>query len=418
MGLILKSENGDEMRNIYTSIEIVNQSIRLVVAELIADKLHVLSAKETYTNAIKHGEVKSPSILTKDIVKLKNETEDYLKMAINKALVLINASNAQYQLVEGQSTITNADKLVKADDISRVMQACVYNKIAEAMELITVLPIEFMVDSTKVSRPINRNGNKITAKAVMITVPKINVYPVVQAIDNAGIETIDLCVSPIADYFYTFYHETNQRRGIIVNINNDTTTIGYYNKGIVINSETIFVGVNNIISDLAYVFDLSSAESKKLYERFALSTTRLANVNETMSVINQNKEELNLNQYEVSEVVMARLAEIFKLAKMSIKHLTSKEINYIMFTGVGSETPGFKSLLNETVGTGIKIASVNTMGARNNGFISTLGSIYYFAYKLQLKGKRYTMYEEPEHLEEEDKGIVGKMLNIFKDEEE
>lgn len=406
------------MKDIYASIELNNQNLRLVVAELVRGNLYLLAAKEINTSGIDRGRIIDFNVVSKDIEKIKNEVELMIGIKITKVITLVSAEHAYYQLVDGYTTITNEFRKIGAEDISRALQASVYNRISEKLELITIMPVDFKIDDIKVENPINQIGDKLSVRGIMVTVPKENVYGIVQALGQAGIETIDIGISGIADYHYLFHHEENNKRGVMVNVNSDVTTISYFNKGLIVNSEVIHVGVNNIIKDLAYVFNLHYMEAARLLERFALSTTRLANINEIITIRNKEQIELTLNQYEVSEVVMARLVEIFKLTKMSIKNLTKKEISYIMFTGIASEIPGFASLLSETVGSGIKIGDSKTMGARNNGYVSVLGNIYYYIHKMSLKGKSSAMYKEVKTVDVKQPkyGMIDKIFNYFKED--
>jgi len=406
------------MKDIYASIELNNQNIRLVVAELIRGNLYLLAAKEIFTNGIDRGRIIDFNVVSKDIEKVKTEVELMIGIKLNKVITLVSAERAYYQLVKGYTTVTNEFKKITPDDISRALQASVYNRISEKLELITIMPVDFEVDDIKVENPINQIGDKLSVRGIMVTVPKENVYGMVQALGQAGLETVDIGISGVADYYYLFNQEENNKRGIIVNINTDITTISYFNKGLIVNSEVIHVGVNNIIKDLAYVFNLHYIEASRLLERFAIATTRLANINEIITIRNKEQIELTLNQYEVSEVVMARLVEIFKLTKMSIKNLTKKEISYIMFTGVASEIPGFTSLLSETVGSGIKIGNSKTMGARNNAYVSVLGNIYYYVHKMKLKGKASAMYQEVKTVDVKSpkNGMMDKIFNYFKED--
>lgn len=408
------------MKQIFASMELTGSNIRMVVAKIINQKLYILATKEVVTASVSHGRVLNSDMLTKDILNLRDEISLLTGFTINKTLLVLPPLSANYNLVEGHSTITNPEKIVYIEDLTRAMQASVYNQISEERELITILPIEFKVDDQKVKMPISKPGAKVSTKSIMVTARKEFIHPIVAAIDNAGIEVVDIGISSIADYYYKFNTEFDLRRGIIVNINDDLTSVSYYNKGVVVSSDVIKVGTDNVISDLAYVYNLNHLEATKLYERFAFATTRQANINEILTVYNKNKDEVSLNQYEVSEVVMARLTEILKLSKNTIQHLTTKEISYIYYAGSATETPGFNALLKEVVGTGIKVITVDDLGARNNKYLSVLGNIYYFKYKLQLKGKHYTMYNEGDkaELNTTKNNVFDKFLKVFNNEEE
>ena len=73
-------------------------------------------------------------------------------------------------------------------------------------------------------------------------------------------------------------------------------------------------------------------------------------MNDVYEVKNTAGEVIKLNQIEVTEIVMDRLAELLRLAQKQILLLTKQDISYIVITGGLTEIRAFKNLVYEIFG--------------------------------------------------------------------
>jgi len=273
------------------------------------------------------------------------------------------------------------------------------SKIPEGKELVTILPIDFTLDDTKgIKNPKGLIGQELSTRAIMITVPKKNIYSVVSILDSMGIEVDDISINGIGDYYTFRTEETNKDIGAIINLGEETTTVSLYNKGIIVKNSVLQIGSKNIENDIAYMYKISRDECRKIKEKFALAHRKGAQVNEFYEVKSANDEILKINQYEVSEVVMYRLMEILEMAKNEINNLTNRKISYIIVTGGVSNMANFGLVANEVLGRDIMIGSIKTPGIRDNRYSSVLGNIIYLYEKLRLKGKDYSMFTEDDEM--------------------
>ena len=71
--------------------------------------------------------------------------------------------------------------------------------------------------------------------------------------------------------------------------------------------------------------------------------------------------------------------------------MSSKELDYIIFTGGISMMTHFDYLIKEKCGKVADPGVMRIVGVRNNMFSSCVGNIIYFISKLKLKGKEYSM---------------------------
>lgn len=382
------------MRKIYTSIDIGSDTIKFVVAELIDNEMYVLSSNCIKSKGIRKGLIFDPNLATNAIKDGIKEINEDLGINIKKVIVNVASYDAKFMNVSGSVIIRDQNGIVTTDDVNHVIKESVYGKLDNDYELVTVIPTEFSLDNKEVtSKLVGLVGNKLQVKGVMISVPKKNVYSVLNVVEQAGLEVVDISLSALGDYHEVRNDNLDKKTGVIINLGHETTTVSVINKGILVNTDVIQLGGLNIEKDLSYVFGISVFDGRSLKEKFASSHKRFCQLNETYEIKNSLEERLKLNQLEVSEVVMSRLQEIFDYAKKKVISLAQQEINYVIITGGLTEIKSFKNLAFEFFGKGVIIYTENALGIRDNKYTTAFGMIKYFNNKMIERGKEYSMLD-------------------------
>lgn len=268
----------------------------------------------------------------------------------------------------------------------------------------------------------------------MISVPKKNIYSVIETVENAGLEVVEICLSALADYAEVQTDIMDKKVGAIVNIGHETTNVSVFSKGKLMNTETLQIGGVNVDKDLSYIFGINVFDGRSIKEKFASAHKRFTGVGDLFPIKNNYGEIIRLNQLEVSEVVMSRLNQILDYAKKQIMILTKHPINYIIITGGMTEIKSFKNLVYENMGKDVIIYTESTLGVRDNKYATALGMIKYYIRKMKSRGKDYSMITDEdenrlvnprknkpkpeERSENEVQGITKLWGNIFKGKEE
>ena len=382
------------MRKIYTSIDIGSDTIKFVVAELIGNQMHVLASNCIKSKGVRKGLIFDPNLTINAIKDGIKEINEDLGINIKKVIVNIASYEAKFMLVNGSVSIKDVNGIVNYEDVSHVIKESVYAKLDSDYELVTVLPLEFMVDDKESGlKPTGLVGKKLSVKGIMISVPKKNVYSVLDVVEQAGLEVVDITLSGLGDYYEVKNDNLDKKVGLIINLGHEPTTVSVINKGVLMNTDVVSLGGLNIDKDLSYVFGISVFDGRNLKEKFASSHKRFCQLNETYEIKNSLGERLKLNQLEVSEVVMSRMREIFEYARKKALSLTKQEINYIIITGGLTEIKSFKNLAFEFFGKGVIIYTENTLGVRDNKYTSALGMLKYFHNKMDERGHDYSMLD-------------------------
>lgn len=412
------------MRKIIASLDIGSHTIKLVVGEIVKHKLNILACIDTPARGIKKGFIVNPESAIEALADIFKKGEEQLGIPIKKVIVSIPSNGLNCFLSEGYTTISNLEKIVTSNDIVRSLQAAVYNKIMDNQELVSILPTKYLVNDTVVSdSPLSMKAEKLKVKAVVVTVPKKNVTPIVKCLEKINVEVVDVTIGALGDY-YEFKNSKNSGEvGALINIGASKTTVSIFNKGIITSSEIIDMGGDNIDYDIGYVYKIGRKDALYIKENIALADKNVAQVNESIVVEDKNGDKIKINQYGASEIVTSRLEEILNLAKKQINLLTKKEISYIIVTGGVTETTEFKNVVNYIFKNAV-VGEVLEIGARHNKFVTSVGLIKYYDSRLRLRNRDFSIFniEEQEELSGihkkvniSENSILGKLFGYFFD---
>ena len=187
------------MKNVYTSIDIGTDTIKVAVCQLFNNKLNLLAASSVKTEGIKKGLIVNSQLVKEKIEEAIGEVEEMLGVSLKKAIVSISSHNAEFKLINGKTTI-NEDVGVLGKDIARVLDNAITNEPLLDREVVNVLPIDFGIDDEKcILDPKGKTGKVLTVRTVIATIPKKNIYSVVSLLENLGLEVVDVSLNSIGD---------------------------------------------------------------------------------------------------------------------------------------------------------------------------------------------------------------------------
>ena len=405
------------MRHIYTSLDIGSDSIKIVVCELCHNKLNLLAASSFKSKGIKKGLITDVELAGITIKQAINEVENILNIKIKKVITSVPSYLAEYTIIKGSSPINGS---VTHDDVMKSLEVAMKTKVISGKEMVTILPIDYKLDNKEgIINPVGLLGNNLDCRAVLVSVPKKNIYSVLGVLESIGIEVIDISLNNIGD-MYTFKNKNFEDKiAAIINIGSEITSVSLYNRNVVVKSSILNMGGKNIDSDISYMFKVDDDTANKLKTKFAVAHQKFASTHDLYEIKNADGI-LKVNQLEVSSVVQSRLEEILNLAKNELNNLTSKQIDYIIITGGVVNTAGFEHLVSDIFPNQANIGVIKIPGIRNCKYSACLGNIVYFINKLKLKGKDYTMISDDEAstiglsgMRNSSDSILGKIFGYF-----
>lgn len=409
------------MRKIMACLDVGSETIKCVVGEMVKKKLNVLAVAEVPSNGVKNGIVYNPNLLIQPLRNVIQKCEEIMDLPIKQVIVSVPANDAVFSVVTGTIKISNEGNMIDGKDVIRVLQKAVKSNRDENLEYISMMPTSFSLDDNRIVKdPKGLTSKGLSVRGVMISTPKQNIYPVLACLERLNIDVVDIAISSIGDYFEFKGKEYDSGVTGVIDLGDQKTTMAIFNKGVLTNTKVIALGGQNVDNDISFVYKIPANVAKDLKETFALAHKNMAQSSDIRTVDDNLNRKLDINQLEISEVVMSRVLEILNLCKKEINSLTKKEISYIIFTGGLTESRDFRLALEEVFGTDAVIGNITEIGVRNNKYSSCLGLLKYYAYNAKLKDKDYSIFslEEQQKLsganyDEENNSVIGKLFGYI-----
>ena len=403
------------MGNIYTSIDLGTDSIKILVIEKHNDNYNVLTSVSSPSRGIDDGHIVDIKECVSSVKKALKKANDMLGTKITKVIASVPPTSANFDIAIGSVDVEDYNKIT-GNDISNVLRDAVINQIDEEHELITAVPISFTIDEEEnIKDPKGLKGKILETKLVLATSSKEELYRLLEVLKLSGVEAIDIAFTSTGDYYSIKNSKKDKEAGAIINIGENSTNISIFNKGIQIKNKVINLGSRSVDRDLSFIFNTDIETAKIIKETFAVSMEAYADVNDTREVRTKDESIKEINQVEVSKVVESRIIEILNLAKKEIKNLTNREIRYIIITGGLSELAGFQYIVDEELGFKAKVCNITEVGIRHNKYSSVYGTVKYFDDKMSLRGKDATMIskESMKSIVNSEEKVVSNNTNII-----
>ncbi len=397
------------MRKIIASLDIGDHTIKLVVGEMVKNKLNILACVDTISRGVKKGFIINPESAIEALEDVFKKAEEQIGLKITKVMISVPSLNTECFLEEGYTSINNEDGIIKSADIMKCLNSSFHNKVLDNREVVGVFPTKFLVDDSVVSdSPLGLKALKLKVKAVVITVPKKNITPIIKCLEKIGVSVFEATIGSIGDYYEFKDRKNSEEVGALVNIGASKTTVAIFNKGIMTGCETIDVGGDNLDYDLGYVYKISRQDALYLKESIVLADKSNALPSESMIFEDKNGDKIKINQFSASEIVMGRIEEILNLVKKQINLLTKKQISYIIVTGGVTEMADFKNVV-DYIFKDATLGTVTEIGARHNKYSTAVGLIKYYDSRLKLRNKDFSIFSIEE---QEDLSGIHKKVNI------
>ena len=215
---------------IYSCIDIGSDTIKFVVGKIDEESFYILAATKVRAIGIKKGLIVDKELVCKAINLGIDELERVLGFRIDKAIINVPFYDVSVNVYNGKCYPGGE---IRGDDVITCFKSSV-STVDVDEEVVTVFPINFLIDDEKkVIDPKGEYGEKLESRMLIGTIPKKYLYSYLEVFEKCNIEVIDLSFGPINDF--EMINDTNDYDklcGAIVDIGNDKTEVGIFNKGL------------------------------------------------------------------------------------------------------------------------------------------------------------------------------------------
>lgn len=383
---------------IYVSLDIGTSTVKVIIGEMVNDSLNIIGVGNVKSKGIKKGSIIDIDETVHSIKKAVEQAERMVGMEIKQVIVGIPANQVQLQPCSGVVAVSSENREITDEDVARVIDACQVMPIPQDREIINVLPKQFIVDGLdEINDPRGMIGVRLEMEGILITGSKTLLHNTLRCVERAGLEILEIVLQPLAAGTVALSRDEQILGTALIDIGGGSTTLTVFEQGH-IKATTVFpVGGDHITKDLSVGLRTNTEDAEKIKIKFGHAFYDLASEDEVFSVpIIGSDQHQQFNQLEISDIIEARLEEIFELARQEMKRMGVHDLpGGIVLTGGVANMPGVMELAQSIFENRVRIAVPDYIGVQNPQFITSIGLIQYAYKTARMQGRTVSANPEP-----------------------
>ena len=394
------------------SIDIGTEKIALLVAEREDDDhLRIIGHNVCPSKGVRRGSIFSIDSLSREISKLIKKTEE--SFGISLALFRVNISDTHLTCIDGKGKVP-VSEFVSSEDLDAVLESAMAISTPTNKEKLHIIKKKFTINETVVvDDPIDMEAQVLESKVHIITVSSSSVRNVENCLKQSDLEVDKIVLNSVAKSQALLTQEDKNSGVCLLDIGAGVTSYSVFKEEGIIQSGIIAMGGDEVTQSIAYAFDTSLEEAKRLKESYGVAKTLPQSDDKFIDFTQANsKEERQLSSLDLSAVIEESYREIFEELKNELKHRNLDSIikSGFVLSGGGSEIGSIEELVRDFFSKRVKLGKIQR--SRISGLEAILtdyrytGSIGLLLHEGDLNKAKFIVSNG-------NKGVMGKLKNAI-----
>lgn len=360
-------------------IDIGTYQVRVVVVEHQKDREFpkILGGGSAESKGLRHGYIINSPDVVKSVQVAVREAEKSSGERVRRAFISIGGIGLSSTISQGEAIVSRGDQAITALDIDAAMENAEQSiplELSQNRRVVYAIPIQWKIDGKAVmGRVLGLKGSKIELKALFVTCLDPHLSDLIEAVEEAGVDVIDVVASPIAASFVTLSKPQKIVGCVLANIGAETISIVVFENNIPVSLEVFPIGGADITNDIALGLKIALEEAEVI---------KLGSITHS-----------SYPKKKIDEIISARLSDMFEIIESHLKKIGKAGLlpAGIIITGGGSYINSIEDIARSTLRLPSRLASIKI----GDGKVQIKDSSWSVAYGLCIMG---TIPEEEERM--------------------
>jgi len=244
----------------------------------------------------------------------------------------------------GVVSVMGKHKEIGREDIERVIEASKSINVPAELELLHVIPREFVVDGQDgIHDPLGMTATRLEANVHIVTGARTHDQNILTAVNKAGIAVQELVLEQLAAAEAVLTQDEREMGVLLMDIGAGTTDYAVFLEGNVVHTNVLPVGAGHFTSDISVVLRTPMEDAERIKKRYGCALASLVTEDDPIEVPTVGgRAPKILSKQELTGILEPRAAEIAKLVYRDLEKVgLEKEIRSgVVIVGGGAEMDG------------------------------------------------------------------------------
>lgn len=300
-------------RTTLASIDVGTTKVCTTIADVTSDGgIRVVGVGVTPSHGLHKGLVVNINEAGESIRESVRKAQQASATRIESAYVGVTGRHVSSLNNRGVVAITRNDRLVRPDDLRRVLECARTVKVPNDRKLLHVIPRGYAVDGqVGVKNPVGMHGFRLDVETHIITAATTSVQNLVKCIRSIGIDIDDLILEPLASSEAVLTEDEKQVGVILADIGGGTTDIAVFKEGSIWHTSILPVAGYQLTRDVAIGLGLPFDVAEEMKKKYGSVMPVYESKVETNPAISQDGH--GVSYQDLCDIIRARMEEIMRL---------------------------------------------------------------------------------------------------------
>jgi len=340
-------------RNILSSIDVGTTKVCTTVADVDeAGGIRIIGVGIAPSEGLHKGLVVNINEARESIRESVKKAEHTSGHKVESAYVGVTGRHVTSLNNRAVVAITRNDRLVRPDDLKRVLSSARGVKLANDRKLLHVIPRGYAVDGQLgVKNPIGMHGFRLDVEAHIITAAVTSVQNLIKCIRSIGIDIDDLVLEPLASSEAVLSEDEKQVGIVLADIGGGTTDIAIFREGSIWHTAILPVAGYQITRDIAIglglPFDVAEEMKKKYGSVTPVYEGKDSHIDKDTLLTNGH----GVSHQDLCDIIRARVEEVLRLIVLEMPNSEYETLvpDGLVLTGGSSNLAGIEALGRNTL---------------------------------------------------------------------
>jgi len=305
-------------KKIIAAIDVGTTKIATIIANVkSADDIEILGVGVVPSHGLHKGIVVNMDEAKTSIASSIQEAQRISGTKIDSAYVGVTGRHISSLNNRGVVAIPRNDRLVRTQDLKRVLNAARSIPIPEGKKLLHAIPRYYTLNGEeRVHQPVGMHGTRLDVETHIITASVSSVQNLVKCVRSIGIEVEDLILEPLASGEAVLTRQERDTGVIMADVGGGTTDIAVFRDGSIYHTAIIPVAGYQVTSDLAIGLGLPFNIAERMKKAYGNVTPGLDTGNETTVTGMENGHSASYR--DLCDIIRSRMEELFELMLLEL----------------------------------------------------------------------------------------------------
>ena len=333
-------------RTTLTSIDVGTTKICTTIADINeGGSLRITGVGVASSRGLHKGLVVNINEAKESIRESVRKAEQAAGSRIESAFIGVTGRHITSLNNRGVVAITRNDRLVRPDDLKRVLECARSIKVPSDRKLLHIIPRGYAVDGqTGVENPVGMHGFRLDVETHIITAAVTSVQNLAKCIRGVGIDIDDLILEPLASSEAVLTEDEKQVGTILADIGGGTTDIAVFKDGSIWHTAVLPVAGYQLTRDVAIGLGLPFDVAEEMKKRYGSVMPVYESKLETPSTISQDGH--GVSYQDLCDILRARMEEVIRLILLEMPRSEYETLvpGGLVLTGGSANLSGIEAL--------------------------------------------------------------------------